>query len=181
MSACPQFETLVALWAGELREPKAASIDEHLFSCDACAAASERLAHVIVGLRAMIPFVISHAHRDRLVSSGTRVLVTPIDPGTDPGARKRARFTPDVDLLVFALRGDISRAERVDVDIASPTGSPRYTLEGVPFDREKGEVLIACQRHFEGMFPADPIFSVHAVESGERRTVGDYIVTHVWR
>jgi hypothetical protein len=32
------------------------------------------------------------------------------------------------------------------------------------------------------MFPAgDPIFSVHAVEAGERRAVGEYVVTHVWR
>jgi len=55
-------------------------------------------------------------------------------------------------------------------------------LEDVPFDRQTGEVLIACQRHYEGMFPAgDPIFSVHAVEAGERRAVGEYVVTHVWR
>jgi len=181
VSACPQFETLVALWAGELAEAEAARVDDHLFSCDACAAASERLAHVVGGLRAKLPFVISHAHQKRLVSSGTRMLVTPLDPGVDPTNRKRARFAPDVDLLIFALRADISRATRVDVDIASPTGSPGYALEDVPFDREKGEILVACQRHFEGMFPADPIFTVHAVESGERRPLGQYVVTHVWR
>jgi hypothetical protein len=32
------------------------------------------------------------------------------------------------------------------------------------------------------MFPAgDPIFSLHAVEAGQRRAVGKYVVTHVWR
>jgi hypothetical protein len=181
MSACPPHETLVALWAGELPEAEAASVDEHLFSCGTCASASERLAHVVGGLREMLPFVISPAHRDRLVSSGKRVHVTSIDAGMDPSTRRSARFTPDVDLLVFALRADVSDADRVDVDVASPIGSPKYTLEGVPFDREKGEVLVACQRHYEGMFPADPIFSVHAVKAGDRKTVGDYIVTHIWR
>jgi hypothetical protein len=97
-------------------------------------------------------------------------------------AIKRAKFSPDVDLLVFELQTDVAKADRVDVEIASPTGEPRYVLEDVPFDRKTGEVLIACQRHYEGMFPAgDPIFSVHAVEGGERRAVGDYVVTHVWR
>jgi hypothetical protein len=182
MSACPPYETLVALWAGELDEPQAAAVDEHVFACDSCAAATERLAGVVGGLRERIPFVISQAHRERLVEGGTRIHVTQVEPTLDRSATTSARFAPDVDLLVFALRGDVSRADRVDVEIASPTGEPRYVLEDVPFDRKAGEVLIACQRHFEGMFPAgDPVFSVHAIESGKRRAVGDYVVAHVWR
>jgi hypothetical protein len=32
------------------------------------------------------------------------------------------------------------------------------------------------------MFPdGDPIFTVHAVQAGKRRTIGDYVVEHVWR
>lgn len=182
MSACPPYETLVALWAGELGESEAGDVDEHLFGCDDCAAATERLARLVGGLREKIPFVISHAHRDRLVAAGTRIHVTRVEPSVDPATRKSVRFTPDVDLLVFALRGDLSSVDRIDVAIASPTGTPRYVLEDVPFDRKSGEVLIACQRHFEGMFPAgDPVFSVEAVETGARRHVGDYVVTHVWR
>jgi hypothetical protein len=182
MSTCPSYEKLIALWAGELDDSEAAAVDEHAFACDSCAAVMDRLAKIVSALREKIPFVISHAHRNRLVTAGTRVHVTNVDPTLDPTERKSARFTPDVDLLVFALRGDVSKADRVDVEIASPTGDPRYVLEDVPFDRKTGEVLIACQRHFEGMFPAgDPIFSVRAVEAGKGRTVGDYVVTHVWR
>ena len=71
MRSCPSFETLVALWAGDLDESEAMSIDEHVFGCDACTAASTRLAQLVGGLRETIPFVISHAHRDRLVSPPT--------------------------------------------------------------------------------------------------------------
>jgi len=182
MSECPPKETLVANWAGELGDEAAAAVDEHVFGCDACTAETERLAGLVGALREKIPFVISHAHRDRLVAAGTRIHVTPVEPTPDRAAKKSARFTPDLDLLVFALRGDLANADRIDVEIASPTGTPRYLLEDVPFDRKAGEVLIACQRHFEGMFPAgDPVFSVHAVEAGERRAVGDYVVAHVWR
>ena len=64
MSACPPYSTLVALWAGELEESEAAAIDEHLFSCEPCAAATERLAKVVGTLREKLPFVISPAHRE---------------------------------------------------------------------------------------------------------------------
>jgi len=53
MSACRPYPTLVALWAGELEESEAAAVDEHLFGCDACAAATERLAKVVGALRAV--------------------------------------------------------------------------------------------------------------------------------
>ena len=67
MSACPPYATLVALWAGELEESEAAAIDEHLFGCDLCAAATEGLARVVGTLREKLPFVISRAHRERQV------------------------------------------------------------------------------------------------------------------
>jgi hypothetical protein len=133
-------------------------------------------------MREELPFVISHAHRVRLEAAGTRIAVMDFEPTLDPTLRPTARFKPDVDLLVFALRGDVSSADRVDAEIASLTGEPRYVLGHVPLDRQTGEVLIACQRHYEGMFPAaDPVFSVHALEFGKRRAVGEYVVTHVWR
>jgi len=84
--------------------------------------------------------------------------------------------------LHHALHCDLANADRIDVEIAAPTGTPRYVLEAAPFDREKGEVLIACARHYETMFAgADPIFTVHAFSAGERRAIGDFVVTHVWR
>lgn len=182
MSDCPSQETLVALWAGELGEEETAAVDEHVFGCDDCAAEIDGLANVIGALRENLPFVISHAHRERLVAAGQRVNVTTVDPTPTRKAEKTARFTPEVDLLVFALRADVSTADRVDVKIASQSGDKEYLLEDVPFDRGSGEVLICCQRHFEDMFPgADPVFSVHAIQAGKRREVGDYVVAHVWR
>src|SRR5262249_45024308 len=65
VSAHPSFETVLALWAGDLDASQAAAVDEHLFACDACAAVTQRLASVVSALRAKLPFVISHAHRDR--------------------------------------------------------------------------------------------------------------------
>jgi hypothetical protein len=179
MTACANpipFETLVALWTGELPDQEAA-LEEHLFSCDECAQAFERFAKLAIGLREFIPPVLSHAHRDRLVAQGARICNTPVEANRPV----RARFAPELDLLVHVLRADLSDAERVDVEAIAPDASWRFLFELVPFDRTTGEVLIACQRHFETMFPGDPTFRLFAVSAGQRKHLGDYRVEHIWR
>jgi hypothetical protein len=174
---CPTpFETLARWWLDDLPEAESTALEEHLFACDGCAAASERLGELVSGLRGWIPPIISHAHRDRLTRQGKRIRLTPVDAGVSVCAR----FDPDLDLLVHVLRGDLSRAERVDMEIARPDTGWRLVLEHVPFDRTAGEVLVACQRHYRDILPGDPVFRVFAVEHGERRSVGEYLVIHEW-
>ncbi|MBA3452868.1 MAG: hypothetical protein H0T42_07245 [Deltaproteobacteria bacterium] len=177
MIACPiPFETLTALWAGELAPELATPVEEHVFGCDRCSATSERLGELVQGLRELLPPVISHALRDRLVARGLRVKTTTVDVGV----QAHARFTPDVDLLIHVLRGDLSRADRVDVELVDPTGHPHVEMVHVPFDPQTGEVLIACQRHYE-QFPFEPGFRVHVFEQGTTVRVCDYAVHHQWR
>lgn len=180
MIACGKptpFETIVALWTGELPEEEAAIVEEHLFSCDECARASDRFTKLALGLREVISPVISHAHRDRLVAMGKRICNTPVEASRTA----RARFAPDVDLLVHVLKADLSRADSVDVEVVDPEGVQRFLFEHVPFDASAGEVLLACQRHYEAMFSGDPIFRLHGTEASERTRIGDYLVEHLWR
>jgi hypothetical protein len=173
------FPTLVALWSGELAAPDAEAAEAHLFSCDTCAEASNRLGMLVTGLREFIPPVISHDLRDRLAARGLRLRHTPVDSGVDTDAH----FTADVDLLVHVLKGDLSRAERVDLEVLDTAGVSHLQFPHVPFDPRTGEVLIACQRHYEHMTtpPGDPVFRLHAVEGGVRRQLGTYFVRHHWR
>lgn len=170
------YETLVAWWAQELSEADATALEEHLFGCDDCAAASEGIGRLVGGFRELIPPVISHAHRDRLRGRGVRIRTTQVEPN----GTARALFSKDMDLLVHELRGDLSRAERVDLDLVLPDGNVLMSLEHVPFDARGGSVLIACQRHYRGMTGGDPTFRVHVVEGGERRPLADYLVYHEW-
>lgn len=174
---CPTpFETLARWWLEELPDSESAALEEHLFACDTCSAASERLGKLVSGLREWIPPVISHAHRDRLAREGKRIRLTPVDVGVDA----HARFDRDLDLLVHVLRGDLSRAERVDLEVGRPDLGWGVVLEHVPFDRKAGEVLVACQQHYRDMFPGDPVFKVVVVEQGQRRPGRDYFVIHEW-
>ncbi len=168
------LESLVAWWTDELADHDRARVEEHMFACDSCAAASALFTKLAAGLREQIPPVISHAYRDRLLAGGTRIGFTPVEAGVNA----RAVFNPDVDLLVHVLRADLSRAERVDVEVVLRGQSEPILCEAVPFDAKLGEVLICCQRHFQYMGPPDMIFRLLAVEAGQRRLVGDYPVLH---
>ena len=170
------FETLVALWANDLDAETAEGVEAHVFACDRCHAAAERLGFVVDGVRNALPPVISRAHLDRLLAAGTRIVTTVVEAGRDA----HARFAPEVDLLIHVLRADLAGAERVDVEMVSPDDSQQMPFEQVPFDAARGEVLIACQRHYEH-FPFEPKFRVYATAGGARRRVGDYFVHHVWR
>lgn len=174
------FDTLVALWASELSIESSDAVETHLFSCDLCATTSHHLGELITGLRGLVPPVISHHLRDRLVAEGLRLRHTQVHAGMEAAAR----FTADLDLLVHVLRGDLSHADRVDIEVLDETKQVTYFhFQHVPFDAQAGEVLIACQRHFEHMsdVPGDPVFRISAFETGTRRHVGDYVVRHQWR
>lgn len=180
-TACAEpipFQTLVALWSWELSPETAETVEAHLFACDTCAQASDRLGKLVAGLREIIPPVISHGLRDRLAAGGMRLRHTPVESGVDTDAH----FTADVDLLVHVLKGDLSRAERVDLEVQDTSGVTYFQFPHVPFDPRTGEVLLACQRHFEHVTepPGDPVFRVHAFEGGVRRHVGRYFVRHHW-
>jgi hypothetical protein len=172
------FETLVALWTGDLGPDESDRAEQHLFACDACADASDRLGKLAAGLWQVIPPVISHAHRDRLVAAGTRIRYTPVKAGVETDAY----FVPDVDLLVHVLEADLTGAERVDVQLLDAQGVVRLELAHVPFDGQTGEVLIACQRHYQHneALTSDPVFQVHAYQGGVRREVGSFFVRHHW-
>jgi anti-sigma factor RsiW len=170
---CPlPGDALASLVAGDLAEEEAAAAEAHVFSCDACGAAFVRLARLASALRDSLPPVLSLRQRDRLVAAGKRIVVT----RATPESRPTARFAPGVDLLVHELASDLSRAERVDVDVVMPHAT--LELVHVPFDAASGTVSMVCQRHFEALGPT--FFRVHAFEGGARRTVGEYFIEHLW-
>jgi hypothetical protein len=169
---CPTpFETLTAYWLGELTDADA--LEEHLFACDRCAAANEKLGELVHALEGWIPPIISNARRDRLLAQGKKLVFNPVAPG-----ESHARFDAGIDVLLHQLAVDLAKAERVDVEVTHGTGF-HVTFENVPFDREAGVVLVACQRHFQAL-PGDPTFHVYAFEAGARRKAAEFTIVHEW-
>jgi len=66
----------------------------------------------------------------------------------------------------------------VNLMLSTPEGTPLGRFEDVPFDGTKGEVLVACQRHFGESFPADIVFEIERRAAGEIELVASYAVEH---
>ena len=172
------FETLVALWARELPTDEADAIEAHLFACDECAATAAGLDHLFGTLLATIPPVLTRPLVDRLAAQGLHIKELVV---TQPTGNE-AVFTADLDLYVFALRADVADAERVDVEITDAAGTPRLQFMHVPFDVSRGEVLVACQRHYQAydsLLSAGQ-FKVYAHVAGKRREAGAFSIKHIW-
>ena len=170
------FAELVDYWSDDLADADVERIDEHVLACGRCAAESAAVARIVQALRAMIPPVVSAAHLRELASRGLVVEENPVGPGD----RKPVVFPTGVDILLHRLHGlDLAAAIRVRVVVRSESsGEVMHEDPDAPFDRDRGEVLIACQRHFASM-PPDVLFEVHAQHGHGEITVVHYAVPHV--
>ena len=178
MSACPNpipWATLVDYWAGDLPPAKTNGVDEHLFACASCTSEAARVASVTETIRDMLPPAVSRARLEGLRAAGTRVRENVFAPGE----RRQVVFEADVDLMIHRLAGlSLAGAERVSLQIVSEsTGERMAATDRVPFERDEGAVLIACQRHFASL-PADTRFEV-AVHAPDRSvTAVAYTILH---
>ncbi len=96
-----------------------------------------------------------------------------------PGEHRRAAFPDGGRLLIHRLRGlELTRADRVNLALSTPAGAPLTRFEDVPFDRDTGEVLVACQRHFGESFPENIVFEVERCVVDQVEVLATYSVDH---
>ncbi len=177
---CPSplaFETLVAYWAGDLEPLESDRVEEHSMGCGPCTEASARVAAMAQAVRAQIPPILSRDALANLRARGVRILDNPMQPGE----RKQAVFPPSVDVLLHRLGGlDLSSATRVAVTVSvEETSEVIFQSDDAPFDREAGEVLIACQRHFRS-YPPNIVIGVRSHDGSGREMLASYIIPHVF-
>ncbi len=178
-SACAtpiSWEELVAYWAGELGDGEVDRLDEHLIGCPTCTAESARVSAVTEKLRSMTPPIIDHARLAALQAQGHRIH----DNVVEPDDRHLVVFGAQTDFLIHRLRVDLTRAARVEVRVMAEAAGVVLLVEpSTAFDRHSGEVLIACQRHFES-FPHDILVEVHAHDAAGVATVTRYPIPHAF-
>ena len=170
-------EQLVAYWANDLDPAALDAIEDHLFACDSCFANAERVAALAHAFRTSMPPIISHAELDELRAKGLAI----VENTFEAGKRQQVAFEPGVDLLIHRLGGlDLADAERVEVTVRNESGgSVIFEEMFAPFDRARGEVLIACQRHFAA-YPPDVVFDVRVHRPAAPIEVATYIIPHLF-
>ncbi|MGZ3417398.1 MAG: hypothetical protein ACXWUG_01040 [Polyangiales bacterium] len=166
-------EDWVGYFAGD--HPGEDDLEEHLMGCESCAREGARIAAITEGVRALIPVVVDRAAAERLRAKGLRLRENPVDPGVP----NEVVFANDTDIVLHTLRGlDLRGATRVSLRVSVESdGSTLIVLPSTPFDRESGELLIACQRHF-AMFPPDTLMEVHVESEGGTQTERYSILHH---
>jgi hypothetical protein len=171
------FDSLIAYWAGDLDPSESDALEAHVMGCPSCSAASARVAAIAVAVRAQIPPIVSREIVAKLRERGLRITDNPVRPGE----RKEVAFEANVDVLLHRLGGlDLSRATRVGVTVSvEETGDVLFQTDDAPFDREAGEVLIACQKHFSA-FPPNIQFHVRSHDASGQERVTAYTVPHVF-
>jgi hypothetical protein len=170
------FKTIVEAIAGELSPAATRELEDHAFACDECGATYARAMRLAHALRQVLPPVVSARRIEQLRAQGWRISTTDVRIGE----HRVVTFFDDVDLLAHVLHGDLTAARRVDVELADLAGNLLVACEAVPFDAERGEVVIACQRHYAASFPAALRFRVFRTTAAGRELVGEYDIDHRW-
>jgi hypothetical protein len=170
----PSFDTLVDYWSRALSDEETAAVDEHLFGCEVCTERSGKIAALVRTLGKLLTVVISRGRLDQLLAAGARVRDTLVEPGERP----TAVFSPGIDYLIHHLRAPLDGVRRVDCVVSAPDGRVINDLLHVPFDAERGEVIIACQRHYlaAGM---DTHCRLTTFDDAGASQVREYTVLHV--
>jgi hypothetical protein len=174
--SCLTNEQLVAYWANDLDADAHDAVEQHVFGCDSCLASAERVTLIAQAIRGSIPPIISQSQLDQLRAKGLAI-VENVFAG---GERQSVVFERGVDLLIHRLGGlDLAGAERVEVTVRSESGGAVIVEEMfAPFDRERGEVLVACQRHFTA-YPPDIVFDVRVHRPAAAPMLTTYIIPHL--
>lgn len=171
------FQEIVDYFAGELDEGGASRVEEHLFGCARCSHETERVARIVAAVRSASPPFLSESDLAGLKAQGLRIE----ENAFVADQRKEAIFRDGVDVLVHHLTGlDLQGADRLSVRVlVESTGALLFEDHFIPFDRDRGEVLVACRRHFD-IFPPDIIFEVRAHRASGPGAVARFYVPHAF-
>ena len=169
-------ESWIDFFACDLDEETGRRLEQLIFECSRCAADAERWGAIAGAATLAIPPVISTETFRTLRARGELLSENPMQPGED----RRASFPEGGRLLIHRLQGvALESADRVNLALSTPSGSPLARFEDVPFDRDAGEVLVACQRHFGESFPPEIVFEIERCVADQAEVVAAYTVDHV--
>lgn len=180
MTACASplpIGQLVDYWTNELDDAALATVEEHLFGCASCTAAMERVQRVIGAFRSGLPPVITTTQLAEL-----RIQSLAMEENTFvPGERQQITFPANLDLMIHHLGGlSLQDAERVSLTVRSESSGIVIHEDPIaPFDRERGEILIACQKHFVA-FPPDIVVDVRVHRPAQPPQLATYVLPHVF-
>jgi hypothetical protein len=181
--SCPApiaFADVVDYWAGELTRVEEDRIEEHVFSCDACArelADGETLARGIgaVARDGRLHSIVTDAILNRLAADGVRIRMFTLDGS---GVVPCAVWAGD-DLVVSRLRADFADADSVTIVTRLASGEEISRLADIPIQPGQREILNAFSAARLRKLPATRVsVSVIARAGSDERKLAEYTLEH---
>jgi hypothetical protein len=173
MTAHVSTETLVDYLAGD---GDADALEEHLFECDACAAAADELAATADGV------ALALAHGKARVRATAALLARLEHDGTQlrhyhvaPGGRVDCRVAADDRFVVAHYGADFSGVERVDVLVTDAGGAVLARMVDVPVGPEARALPVLIRGDVLRRMPSG---DHHVLLSAGDRVVAEYVFAH---
>jgi hypothetical protein len=172
-------ETMVDYWSGGLPVQQGEAIEEHIFSCAACAARLESVAGVAAGITSLarqgrISGIISRGTLNRLQRDGVRVRVYSLSPGDIVPC---AVFAND-DLVVTSLRGNFAGVDTVTLSVTGSAPLSGVVLEDVPVTAGEGELLWAAPGSLIRQMPTSRVTLMVTAGGASGPKISEYVLDH---
>lgn len=168
------LETIAAWCLGELDAAAAEHFEEHYFACDSCFERARRMQNLIEQLRASLPPVLT-AERRRALEGSRPVRAVHVAAG----ARATLHMSPSAPLGIWLMEAPLGQVTRVDFEARSREGALLFALSDVPFDVQRGEVVLACQLHYRALgLDQEMHVRLTGTSASGRHAIGHYILDH---
>ena len=174
------FAAVVDYWAGDLSPAEQDRIDEHVFTCAACArelAAAEALARGIATMarEGRLHTVLSDAILNRLSADGVRIRMFTLEgSGIVPCA-----VWADDDLIVSRIRADFSGVDSVSIVTRQASGEEIRRVSDIAVRPGQREILNAFSAAQLRSLPATQVHVTVTAQVGTgERTIAEYTLEH---
>jgi hypothetical protein len=171
---------LLDYWARDLPDgDEMNGVEEHLFACGDCSARLHDLAELGAGLATLarqgrVSGIVSRALLNRLQRDGAHVRMYWLAPGeTVPCA-----VYPGDDVIVTALRADLSGVDTVTLVVTGPDDSPFGRVENVPVSGAQGELLWANPAALLNQMPSMRLQLTLTSSGAAPVELGRYVLEH---
>lgn len=174
---CPSLEMVAAWVLDELPEQEGEAFEGHYFACASCFAHAQRMQRLRQQLETSLPPMLTRERHRTLEGQHAGLPSVHVQPG-QPGTIRLGARTP---IGVWIMHCDLTGVARVDFEGGNAGSDPYATFADVPFDAERGQVVMPCHLHYRAM-SADPQLHVRLISAEPQgpRLLGEYILNHVF-
>ena len=175
------ISVLVDYWQALLPAEEEATVEEHLFTCDACGDCLREVMDLSESLHGLarsgaLFVVVSDTLLQQAQAAGQRVR----QYDAVPGQTVLCTIAEDDDFLVAHLAADLRGATRVDVSWRDPDGVERQRMNDVPVRDDASSILLNQSVVWAKAAPSSSMTArLLAVDAtGAERVLGEYRFEH---